>query len=222
MTDQLQANLRQTLPAGQVKATPLPGLPIALWLLDEASLSAPPLGPEAMARVLAAPAYWAFCWASGQALAAHILANPESVRGARVLDFGAGSGVVAIAAARAGAAEVWVCDNDPMALAAAQANAALNQVSVNPLSDLAEAPTNLDVAFAADVLYDAENWPLLDRLAGLAAQVLVADSRVRDARVPGFVAVGSASARTWPDLGEPEAFNRVVLFSAQGCPPAMR
>lgn len=222
MTDQLQANLRQTLPAGRLKITSLPGLPIALWLLDEASLSAPPLCPEATARVLAAPAYWAFCWASGQALAAHILANPDSVSGARVLDFGAGSGVVAIAAARAGAAEVWVCDNDPLALAAAQANAALNQVTLIPVSDLAQAPAGLDVAFAADVLYDVENWPLLDRLGELATRVTVADSRVRDAQVPGFDAVGTASACTWPDLGEPEAFSRVVFFRAQGCPSPLR
>src|SRR5690606_1791478 len=64
------------------------------------------------------PPFWAFAWAGGQALARWVLDEPESVQGRRVLDFGAGSGLVAIAAARAGAASVTAVDVDPFAAAA--------------------------------------------------------------------------------------------------------
>ena len=70
--------------------------------------------------------YWAFCWASGQALARYVLDQPELVRGKRVVDFGAGSGVAAIAARKAGAASVVAVDTDARARQFAALNAALN------------------------------------------------------------------------------------------------
>ena len=76
------------------------------------------------------PPFWAFVWAGGQALARYVLDHPELVRGRRVLDLGAGSGVVAIAAARAGAASVTAADFDPAAARAIRRNAAANGVSV--------------------------------------------------------------------------------------------
>src|SRR6266700_1582571 len=76
------------------------------------------------------PPYWAFAWAGGQALARYVLDNPEIVAGKTVLDFGAGSGIVALAAARAGAAHVLAADIDKFSGAAIRANAEANKLIV--------------------------------------------------------------------------------------------
>lgn len=93
------------------------------------------------------PPFWAFVWAGGQALARHVLDHPELVRGKRVLDLASGSGLVAIAAARAGAAEVAAADVDPQAVAAAGRNALANDVA---LTETVERP---DVLLAGDAFY---------------------------------------------------------------------
>ena len=76
------------------------------------------------------PPFWAFAWAGGQALARYVLDNPELVRGRRVLDVAAGSGLVAIAAMKAGAAQVTAVEIDPLAVTAMAVNAAANEVTV--------------------------------------------------------------------------------------------
>jgi len=65
------------------------------------------LSKEQGARLMAEPMFWVFCWASGHAMARYILDNKQIIHGKRVLDFGCGSGVAAIAAAKAGAAKIW-------------------------------------------------------------------------------------------------------------------
>jgi predicted nicotinamide N-methyase len=99
--------------------------------------------------------YWAFPWAGGQALARHVLDHPETVRGLRVLDFATGSGLVALAAARAGAASVEAVDVDPFCRAAVELNAALNHVTI---AFRAEDPRGslpaVDVVLAGDVFYE--------------------------------------------------------------------
>ena len=75
------------------------------------------------------PPFWAFAWAGGQALARYLLDHPEAVRGRRVIDIASGSGLVAIAAARAGAAAVTAYDIDPLAAAAITVNAGANGVA---------------------------------------------------------------------------------------------
>ena len=157
----LNQNLRQTLSRGRVRITRPAGCPaIPLYLFDPATLDGPLSHDEAQA-VVAEPAYWSFCWASGQALASYLLATPELVRGRRVLDFGCGSGVVAIAAMLAGACEAIACDLDPDARAATLANAALNGVSVRVCDHWQQRPAELDLILAADVLYDHDNRPML-------------------------------------------------------------
>jgi predicted nicotinamide N-methyase len=103
-----------------------------------------------------APPFWAFPWAGGQALARYVLDHPESVRGKRVLDLASGSGLVAIAAAKAGAARVSTNDIDPMCEAAIAVNAALNGVSIEYFGgDLLDARLlEVDVILAADVFYE--------------------------------------------------------------------
>ncbi len=98
--------------------------------------------------------YWAFAWAAGQGLAQYLLAHPELVKGKRVVDFGCGSGIVGIAAAKAGAAEVICCDTDPLALVASQLNAEHNQLDIKVTTDWMDYKGSLDCLLAADVLYD--------------------------------------------------------------------
>ncbi len=137
------------------RVTLAPGLPIRLYTADELT----PIW-EATEKDLAeanvAPPFWAFPWAGGQALARYVLDNPEIVRGRRVLDLASGSGLVAIAAALAGAAEVIANDIDPMCEAAIALNADLNSVSVIYLGgNLLEGdPPAYDVILAADVFYE--------------------------------------------------------------------
>src|SRR5271169_4978025 len=100
---------------------PVPLVPeISLHVADEAVSLWQKTEDELGELGLSAP-YWAFAWAGGQALARYILDNPALVAGKKVLDFGAGSGIVALAAARAGAADVLAADIDTFAVAAIKA-----------------------------------------------------------------------------------------------------
>jgi predicted nicotinamide N-methyase len=102
------------------------------------------------------PPYWAYHWAGGTALARHILDRPETVAGLSVLDLGAGSGIVAIAAAKAGARAVFAADIDRNAIAAIGLNAAANDVAVSATSgDLtAGAPPAVDLIAVGDLFYE--------------------------------------------------------------------
>ncbi|MEE4381422.1 MAG: 50S ribosomal protein L11 methyltransferase [Pseudomonadales bacterium] len=207
----LDRTLTALVPDARLEARPLPGVPeLRLWLLSE-DLPRGPL-PHAVAEaVVARPPYWAFCWASGQALARRILDAPETVAGRVVLDFGAGSGVAGIAAARAGAARVIACDEDPVALAACTANATLNDVAVETTAAL-DAVGPVDVVLVADVLYDPANLPLLDALLARDARILLADSRVRPEALDAWTVVGELRADTIPDLDESPLFRTVRFY----------
>ena len=103
------------------------------------------------------PPFWAFAWAGGQALARYILDHPETVRGRTVLDFASGSGLVAIAAAMAGAGEVSACDIDAFALAAIGLNAEANGVGIEALqADLVGEDQGWDVVLAGDICYERD------------------------------------------------------------------
>ena len=126
------------------------------------------------------PPFWAFAWPGGQALARAVLDDPKLVAGKRVLDFAAGCGIAAIAAAQAGAALVEAAEIDPLALAAVRLNAALNGVVVaTPPGDMVGAPCRWDVIFAGDVCYEAPMTahilPWLRSLVAAGAEVLIAD-----------------------------------------------
>ena len=108
------------------------------------------------------PPYWAFAWAGGQALARYILDNPDIVRGKRVLDIGAGSGLVGIAAARSGAAHVLAADIDAHAIAAIKLNAAANMIDIAVTQDdLIGLPGDHDIVLVGDLFYER---PLAERL----------------------------------------------------------
>jgi predicted nicotinamide N-methyase len=126
------------------------------------------------------PPFWAFAWAGGQGLARYLLDNPDMVHGKRVLDFATGSGLVAIAAAKAGAAHVIAADIDPFCEAAVRLNADANGVALEfDGRDFIGENNGFDVLLAGDVFYDrafAErliNW--FTTLASTGIQVLVGD-----------------------------------------------
>jgi predicted nicotinamide N-methyase len=146
----------------------------ALFVRRNTAIAAPPLVPEirlhlateitpiwqateeSLARSGVPPPYWAFAWAGGQALARYILDDPTEVAGRFVLDFGAGSGLVAIAAAKAGAAGVLATEIDHFAAAAIAMNATLNDVAVTvTTADLIDtANPRWEVIAAGDVCYE--------------------------------------------------------------------
>ncbi len=131
-----------------------------------------------------APPFWAFAWAGGQALARYVLDHPQVVRRRRVLDLAAGSGIVGIAAARAGALHVVASDSDARARVATRRNAALNGISLDVVGDLVgdgaeDVELDVDVVLAGDVFYEQPMarlmLELLDEAAGAGIDVLVGD-----------------------------------------------
>jgi predicted nicotinamide N-methyase len=212
MSDLLNQHLQKTLKKSLVKVTqPIACPTISLYLFDPAVLEGPISHDEAQA-IVAEPAYWSFCWASGQVLAQYLLIHPEYVKGKVVVDFGSGSGIVAIAAALAGAEKVFACDIDMQALNACAINAKLNKVAIYCIPDFNLIDDDIDLIVAADVLYDKDNYPLLDMFLSKANQVLLADSRVKVLPSDHYQQIECIEARTWPDLNEFEEFNQVRLY----------
>ncbi|WP_082222190.1 class I SAM-dependent methyltransferase [Mesorhizobium loti] len=129
------------------------------------------------------PPYWAYAWAGGTVLARYILDHPMTVAGRRVLDLGAGSGIVGIAAAKAGAREVIAAEIDRNGIAAIRLNAAANGVEIAILDKdiTAGPPPAVDLVLAGDVFYGHEVAlrviPFLDRCLAAGIEVLVGDPR---------------------------------------------
>lgn len=137
------------------KLTRLPFLPeLELFLAEEADALWRAVGAEQKDDDPPFP-FWAFAWPGGQGMARYVLDNPESVKGKRILDFAAGSGLGAIAAALAGAKEVWAADCDPFAQEAIRLNAAQNRVNVRLMeTDLQKPLRKIDVVLVGDVCYE--------------------------------------------------------------------
>lgn len=175
------------------------GLDRAAFIRANTAVASPPLVPEirlhlaaevtplwqatekSLARNQLPPPYWAFAWAGGQALARHLLDRPDLVAGRSVLDFGAGSGLVAVASARAGAASVIAAEIDPFAAAAIALNAGLNgvMVGIETTDMVGRFPLPSAVVLVGDMCYErplAERLTLwLRRLAGEGLLVLLGD-----------------------------------------------
>jgi predicted nicotinamide N-methyase len=136
---------------------------------------------EARADTRLAPPYWASAWAGGRAVARYVLDHPHTVAGRRVLDLASGSGLVAIAACRAGAAAVTANDIDPYAIAAITLNARTNDVAIaGSHADLLDGDGgDAETVLAGDVFYDQplslRMLDFLERVAARGAEVLIGD-----------------------------------------------
>lgn len=173
-------------PASFIRANtrlrPVPHAPeIVLHVADEAT-ELWQRTEEELEAIGLPPPFWAFAWAGGQALARYLLDHPETVAGRRVLDFASGSGLVAVAAARAGAARVLASDLDLFALCAIPLNAEANGVGHRVTAtgdDLIGMDGPWDCVLAADICYERDlAGAVTDWLRGLharGAQVLIGD-----------------------------------------------
>ena len=170
----------------------------AQFILANSAVLAPPLVPEIrlhlahealplwerteeeLDEIGLPPPFWAFAWAGGQALARYVLDTPELVAGRTVLDFAAGSGLVGIAALKAGASVVTASEVDDFAVAAMRLNGTLNSVALDARrEDLIDRDEGWDIVLVGDAFYEK---PLADRLvawlrqlAGRGATILVGD-----------------------------------------------
>jgi predicted nicotinamide N-methyase len=158
---------------------------------------------EELGELNVPPPYWAFAWAGGQALARHVLDNPEMVAGKTVLDIGSGSGLVAIAAKLASAQRVIANDIDAFAIEACKLNAGANAVELEINGDNIMqsadgiAPEHPDVIFFGDVFYEED----------LARNVL-SFAKAQQRRGP-HILVGDPSRSYFP----PERFHRIIEYA---------
>jgi predicted nicotinamide N-methyase len=197
VANELPAELATAL-GNAVELQPVPLVPeLRLWLIaGHVDLNA---RCEELMRGNYAP-YWAVCWGAGQALARYVLDHPQLVRGKVVVDFGAGSAIVALAAARGGAARAIAVDNDPQSRRVAAANAASNGLAIEIRQTL---PDAFDVLLAADVLYDAEATRLVLDAAERGVAVLVSDPHRQGALRLPEPPLAELSATAFPDVDYP-------------------
>ena len=188
-----------------LRLAPIPGIPTL-----ERYTPHPGSGLGRLAEQHGASPYWAYLWSGGLALANWLTENPAEVAGRRVLDYGTGSGLVAMIAAQGGAADVVAVDSDPFARAAAALNATANRLEITVVDSLPE-PDRLDLVLAGDVFYDAAaartSLIALDLFREHGVSVLVGDPGRRDLPldrlapiasydVPEFGGVPSATIRS--------------------------
>ena len=194
------------------------------FIRTNARLMAPPLVPEIklhlasevvplwrateeeLAKEGVPPPYWAFAWAGGQALARYVLDHPALVRGRRVLDIGAGSGLVGLAAVKAGAAQVLAADIDAFACAAIRLNAVANHCALAVTQDdLIGKVGSWDVILVGDLFYER---PLAERLLAwlepLGAEALLGDPGRNYFPKADVEKLASYSVRTTRDLEDRE------------------
>ncbi|HEY1644282.1 MAG TPA: 50S ribosomal protein L11 methyltransferase [Streptosporangiaceae bacterium] len=191
--------------------------PTVLWEQTEQELGCPDL----------APPFWAYPWAGGIALARYVLDHPEQVAGRIVLDMAAGSGLVAIAAALAGAAQVTACDIDPMAAAAIGLNGRANNVTVTITStdllagDLLAAgpvpaggPTIADLVLVGDAWYERRlahrMTGFLTRSRAAGARWLTGDPGRTYLPTAGLRAVASYAVPVWAGLEDTDVKQTTV------------
>jgi predicted nicotinamide N-methyase len=143
------------------------------FILDNTSVTTPPHVPEIrlhlageahdlwlkteeeLEEIGLPPPFWAFAWAGGQGLARYVLDHPQTVAGKRVVDFASGSGLVAIAAVKAGARSVQAVDIDPWTATAIELNSRLNDLEISFFNeDIIGSTLDADVLLAGDVFYD--------------------------------------------------------------------
>ncbi len=209
---------RRTFIATHTTLAPTPFVPEVLLHTGGASMPLWEAAFFADERLPVPPPMWAWPWAGGQALARYVLDHPEIVRGRRVLDVGTGGGIVAIAAALAGAQEVVAVDIEPYAIEACRVNADANAVSDRVTTweaDPVGHDDGWDVVLAGDVWYEADLaahlGPWLRSLAGRGAVVLTGDLGRAHLPADGLQTLADYVIPTLVDLEDvPEKAARVL------------
>jgi predicted nicotinamide N-methyase len=200
---------------------PVPGLPgIRLHLADDALALWHATQLETGDPDAPVP-YWAFAWAGGLAVGRYLREHPDVVAGRRVFDLGSGSGLCALEAMRAGAAQATGADIDPFAAAAIAVNARANglRVSVVRRDVLDDDPPRADVILAGDCWYEgrlaARLLPWLERAAARGARVLLGDPGRRYLPHAAVVPVASYEVRTTTELEDQDQKRATVLTLVQ-------
>jgi predicted nicotinamide N-methyase len=196
----LQNHIQQLLPEMTLDWSEIPELPGFQWCLLDASCEQQSLHTDQVGLFWQNLPYWAFAWAGGVALSKYLLAHPEKVVGKRVLDFGCGSGLAGVVAAKLGAASVDCCDLDEVALQAAQLNARQNGVTVNGIVDWQN--NQYDCLLAADVLYDLTSVPDLAKHCAEIPGWIVAETNFQTPPWQDIKRVENFRASTWPRLDD--------------------
>jgi predicted nicotinamide N-methyase len=175
---------RKAFIRANTRLKPVPHVPEIVLHVAEESVPIWQKTEEELNAMGLPPPYWAFAWAGGQALARYVLDHPAEVAAMRVLDLAAGSGLVAIAAARAGAVPVIAADIDAFTEPAIALNAAANDVYIESLTqDLLDRPApaapRYDTILVGDLFYErdtaARALAFLDRNAAAGSRVLIGD-----------------------------------------------
>ncbi len=211
MLEEINAYLDSRLPGARVIPQWLPDTAVKLYLLDP-SFDDRDLSQAVIEDVSENPPYWIFCWAAGRALAQEIHSGVIDVKGKNILDFGAGCGVVGLAAKLAGARSVTTCDIDPFANQIIQLHCLLNGVEVDISDSIATCARNFDMVLAADVLYEIQNLVWLDQLQEYGMEVIVADSRQKNLNHPDYRLLSQLVTKSFPDFAEAKTFNVVKLY----------
>lgn len=179
-----------------------------LWLME------PPkdqdFSPAQIEAIWSNMPYWAFVWSSGRALANYVLANPHLVKNKVIADFGAGSGVVALAALKAGAKQAWVVDIDQAALWACQENATINNQNVLTAKSLDEIEA-IDLILVGDVLYDPRNHGLASILFTQDTSVIWAESQAQT-KLSQYGPVASLDSETVPNIGGFDEHKQIHIY----------
>lgn len=211
---EFQRWLQEYLPCADLRFQALPGCRGLELLLITPGYQVHLLSQQQIERLSDDPPYWIFCWASGLALARAILEEEVEVKDKVVVDFGCGSGVVAIAAKMAGARQVYACDIDTRCCRLTHLNAQHNGTAIKVISTLADIGETVDLVLAADVLYERKNLIFLDQMLEVCAEVLVADSRLKTMPDARFIQWRTVYTTSYPDYGEAKENNRVNFYRA--------
>jgi len=211
----LEARLQHYLPGARLQFQELPDCRGLRLLLIEPDYDDRNLSPQQIELLSDDPPYWIFCWASGRALAQQILCGRVAVQDKVILDFGSGSGVVAIAAAMAGAKRVYACDVDDVCCQLIACNAKYNQVDIQIVHSMDQVQEEVDLVLAADVLYERTNLVFLDWMLAVSARVIVADSRLKSMPDTRFHPFDMVFTSSYPDYQEAKANNQVILYQAE-------
>lgn len=207
-----QKVLQGLLPGASLSFQSIPGCNGMQLLLIDPGFDPRNLSQSQIEQLSDDPPYWIFCWASGRALAQRISQDKLNVKDRVVVDFGSGSGVVAIAAKLAGARRVYACDVDSTCCELIRINAEFNQTEIVIVRSLEEILEGIDLMLAADVLYEKKNLQYLDHMLGACDNVVLADSRLKTMPDERFQQFDTVFTTSYPDYQEAKANNEVKLY----------